>query len=87
MKTTLALALLLSPLFARADWPTYLHDISRVGHTEESLKFPLTLRSTFASPTAPQLAWAGEDGKLASLRDAGFIFTCNRWYRSAQPLA
>ncbi len=64
MKTTLALALLLSPLFARADWPTYLHDISRVGHTEESLQFPLTLRSTFASPTAPQLAWAGEDGKL-----------------------
>lgn len=56
-------ALSIFTLTAHADWPTYLHDVSRVGFTEESLNLPLTLRSTFASPTAPELAWAGEDGK------------------------
>lgn len=64
MKPILVLVLFLTGLQARADWPTYLHDISRVGHTEESLTFPLSLHSTFVSPTAPQLAWSGEDGKL-----------------------
>lgn len=63
MKILLLPALLGLVMSARADWPTYLHDSSRVGHTEESLQFPLTLRSTFASPTAPEMAWAGEDGK------------------------
>lgn len=48
----------------RADWPTYLHDQSRVGHTEESLKMPLNQTWTCASPVAPQLAWAGEDGRV-----------------------
>ncbi len=49
---------------ARADWPTYLHDSSRVGHTPAPLAAPLTQRWMVASPTAPQLAWAGEDGRL-----------------------
>lgn len=61
MKLIAALSLI--TLTAHADWPTYLHDISRVGSTDETLNLPLTLRSTFASPTPPQLAWAGEDGK------------------------
>jgi outer membrane protein assembly factor BamB len=61
MKLILALSLL--AITARADWPTYLHDMSRVGHTVESVTLPLALRSTFESPTPPQMAWSGEDGK------------------------
>ncbi|MBI5775087.1 MAG: PQQ-binding-like beta-propeller repeat protein [Verrucomicrobia bacterium] len=54
----------LAALAAAADWPTYLHDGSRVGYTPEPLAAPLAQRWTYASPTAPQQAWAGEDGKL-----------------------
>src|SRR6187402_818036 len=50
--------------FARADWPTYLHDISRVGHTDQPLKSPLTQRWVYAAPSQPELAWAGEDGRI-----------------------
>ncbi len=49
---------------ARADWPTYLHDASRVGATKEELKLPLQAEWTFESPTAPKMAWAGEDGRV-----------------------
>jgi hypothetical protein len=49
---------------ASADWPTYLHDNSRVGHTDESLKAPLRARWDFVSPAPPQMAWAGEDGRV-----------------------
>ena len=63
MKSLLVLFLALSaPVYA--DWPTYLHDITRVGRTEETVQLPLNLVSTFESPTAPELAWSGEDGKL-----------------------
>ncbi|HEY6170336.1 MAG TPA: PQQ-binding-like beta-propeller repeat protein [Verrucomicrobiae bacterium] len=51
-------------LAARADWPTYLHDASRVGYTPETLAVPLVKRWTYESPSTPQMAWAGEDGKL-----------------------
>lgn len=47
-----------------ADWPAYQHDNSRVGHTEEPLKPALTPRWTFSSPTPPQMAWAGENGRV-----------------------
>ena len=47
-----------------ADWPTYLHDASRVGATTESLPGTLKPAWTFTSPTAPQMAWAGEDGRV-----------------------
>lgn len=58
------LCLLALSTVAFAEWPTYLHDASRVGATTES--FPGTLKPawTFASPTAPQMAWAGEDGRV-----------------------
>ena len=49
---------------AHADWPSYLHDSSRVGHTEESLTAPLSPRWVFESPTPPKMAWAGEDGRV-----------------------
>ena len=58
----IALSCLAAPA-ANADWPTYLHDNSRVGCTAETLAAPLVKRWEFASPTAPQLAWAGEDGR------------------------
>jgi outer membrane protein assembly factor BamB len=48
----------------RADWPTYQHDNSRVGSTEETLKAPLAPRWQLASPTPPQMAWSGEDGRV-----------------------
>ena len=54
----------LAVLTLRADWPTYLHDSSRVGHTTERLAGPLAQRWVVASPTAPQLAWAREDGRV-----------------------
>ncbi len=57
-------AFCLTSLAVRADWPTYLHDNSRVGYTTETLAAPLTKRWTYASPTPPQMAWAGEDGKI-----------------------
>ncbi|HYF34857.1 MAG TPA: PQQ-binding-like beta-propeller repeat protein, partial [Prosthecobacter sp.] len=57
----LSASLLLS---AYADWPTYLHDNSRVGHTDEPLRAPLAARWEFISPAAPQMAWSGEDGRV-----------------------
>jgi len=58
------LLLLLTLSTASADWPTYLHDASRVGATMEAIQTPLLPAWTFASPTAPQMAWAGEDGRV-----------------------
>lgn len=49
---------------AFADWPTYLHDASRVGATTDALTTPLVKRWEYASPAAPQMAWAGEDGRV-----------------------
>ena len=61
----LAFALLLAASVpARADWPSYLHDSSRVGHTDEPLAAPLVQRWVFSSPTPPKMAWAGEDGRV-----------------------
>ncbi|WP_395747465.1 PQQ-binding-like beta-propeller repeat protein [Prosthecobacter sp.] len=62
MRPLLFLLALLST--ARADWPTYLHDASRVGATTEDLSLPLHSAWTFESPTPPQMAWAGEDGRV-----------------------
>ncbi len=53
----------LAALQARADWPTYQHDSSRVGATAEKLAAPLAGRWEFSSPTAPMLAWPGEEGR------------------------
>ena len=54
---------LLTALPAKADWPTYLHDNSRVGYTAEALTAPLVKRWEFSSPVAPRLAWPGEEGR------------------------
>ena len=63
MKFVFPVAFLLATI-ARADWPTYLHDNSRVGQTGETITAPLTKRWECNSPTAPQMAWAGEDGRV-----------------------
>jgi len=44
---------------AVADWPTYLHDNSRVGATDQPLPKQLTLQWVFHSPVSPRLAWEG----------------------------
>src|SRR4051794_12835114 len=48
---------------ARADWPTYLHDATRVGATTEPLATPLHPAWSYTSPVAPATAWAGEGGR------------------------
>lgn len=63
MKFALLLSLVASAT-ALADWPAYLHDSTRIGHTEEPLAAPLSKRWEFNSPAAPQMAWAGEDGRV-----------------------
>ncbi|MFM2143889.1 MAG: Serine/threonine-protein kinase AfsK, partial [Verrucomicrobiota bacterium] len=62
MRPLLCLLALSTAVFA--EWPTYLHDASRVGATTESLPGTLKPAWTFTSPTAPQMAWAGEDGRV-----------------------
>jgi outer membrane protein assembly factor BamB len=64
LRTFLLLAVIGLAPFASADWPTYLHDITRVGHTQDAIKAPLTERWVYEAPSKPQLAWAGEDGKM-----------------------
>ena len=59
----LAVASFCLALSANADWPTYLHDNSRVGSTTETLAAPLVKRWEFSSPVAPKLAWPGEEGR------------------------
>ncbi len=42
-----------------ADWPTYRCDNRRSGVTAETIQFPLSSAWSYASPTLPQMAWAG----------------------------
>jgi outer membrane protein assembly factor BamB len=42
-----------------ADWPTYLHDNTRVGVTDQVLQFPLSLEWQYRSPEATESAWEG----------------------------
>lgn len=56
--------LLCLPLSLLADWPTYLHDVSRVGYTEQGLPLPLQATWRFSSPVVPDMAWPGEDGRV-----------------------
>ena len=58
------LLLVATPICSRANWPTYLHDSSRVGATSEQLKLPLTKRWAYESPTPPKMAWGGENGRV-----------------------
>ena len=48
---------LVSPL--QADWPTYKSANTRVAATPQKLSRQLSLRWVYASPVAPELAWAG----------------------------
>jgi len=59
--SSLAIACMLFALLgadeARADWPTYLHDSQRTGHTGEQLGLPLNLQWVHQSRHAPRPAW------------------------------
>ena len=63
-------AILMSVVFclcgalSASDWPTYLHDIRRVGHTADPLNAPLSLRWTVAAPAAPKLSFPGPLNKI-----------------------
>ena len=46
------------------DWPTYMHDNSRVGCTPDPLPAPLEQGWVFESPVEPQRAFSGPDGKM-----------------------
>ena len=66
MRHTIPILLLL--IFARdvilaSDWPTYKHDITRNGRTDDHLAMPLQLRWSFVSSRPPQLAWPGHGGR------------------------
>ena len=41
------------------DWPTYLHDNTRVGVTDQPLQFPLTLQWQYRSAAPTEPAWEG----------------------------
>ena len=51
-------------LLCAADWPTYMRDTTRVGHTAETLETPLVARWIHASAEPPELAWPGPGGKV-----------------------
>jgi len=55
----LALLLTLPLLVSAADWPTYLHDASRSGVTNEKLVLPLKEAWVHRSPHKPRPAWRG----------------------------
>src|SRR5688572_28134181 len=42
-----------------ADWPTYLHDNTRVGVTDQPLQFPLSLQWQYRSAAPTESAWEG----------------------------
>lgn len=61
----LTFSLIATGLTATAsDWPTYMHDITRVGSTQDKLTGALTQSWVYASPTAPIKAWPGPGGKI-----------------------
>lgn len=47
-----------------ADWPTYMCDYTRAGHTDEMLNTPLIEQWVYVAPTQPQTAWPGPGGKI-----------------------
>jgi len=44
---------------AAAPWPTFMHDNSRVGATEEQLTAPLAAAWVYSTPARPEMAWEG----------------------------
>lgn len=45
------------------DWTTYMRDMTRQGHTTESLKAPLALRWIYTAERPPKRAWPGPEGR------------------------
>jgi len=51
------------------DWPTYMRDNTRVGHTAETVKLPLTSRWTISAEAAPATAWSGPDNRTIEMKE------------------
>ncbi len=47
-----------------SDWPTYMHDNTRVGFTQDPLVAPLKQSWVFESPVEPQRAFSGPEKKM-----------------------
>jgi len=47
-----------------SDWPTYMHDNTRVGHTTDTLAAPLAERWVYSAAVAPEQAWPEFEGKM-----------------------
>jgi len=58
------------PVVASAsDWPTYLHDNTRGGATDERLALPLQQHWKLAAPGALNMAWSGPNGRIIEGKD------------------
>lgn len=62
-------ALLCAPTADAADWPTYLHDFTRAGTTDEQLHLPLEQSWVRAAPGAIRRAWTENEGRTIEGRD------------------
>jgi outer membrane protein assembly factor BamB len=51
------------------DWPTYLHDVTRGGVTDESLSLPLQPSWVRDAPSAIQRAWSEPEGRTVEGKD------------------
>ena len=65
----LAVAVLRTPTVAAADWPTYLHDFTRAGATDEQLSLPLKQSWVRTAPSTIRRAWTGPDGRTVEGKD------------------
>ena len=52
-----------------ADWPTYLHDNTRGGATEERLALPMQQHWKQVAPGAVNMAWSGPNGRIIEGKD------------------
>ena len=60
----IVLTIATTAICAASDWPTYMHDNSRVGSTPDSLGSPLTLSWSYKSPVSPKRAFSGPHDKV-----------------------
>ena len=56
---SLAMFLVFQAVSSAADWPTFMHDNTRVGTTSETLGFPLQLQWVHQSSVPSESAWEG----------------------------
>ncbi|MBP89986.1 MAG: hypothetical protein CMJ64_25300 [Planctomycetaceae bacterium] len=65
----LAIAIVYTATADAADWPTYLHDFTRAGATDEQLSLPLKQSWVRDAPSALRRAWTGPEGRTVEGKD------------------